>query len=192
MGRIFPVVRFFFLYISSLLFGSFAVSWFVLRQRFFGEILPNYYAVNDTFYRGGRPSLPGIQELAEKGVKTIIHLCTGNIYLKRHRLQAYDQFNVIHIPFYPYWPTDEIAITFLQEVLNPKNGPTYVHCFHGVDRTGLMCAIYRVIVQGWPKEKAIEEMKKKGLHWWHSNMVRYIENMNVDFIRQSVLAYRSL
>lgn len=179
-------IQFFFLYLGSLLFGSFAVSWFVLRQRFLGDVLPNCYTVNRFLYRGGRPSPRGIQELAEKGVKTIIHLCTGNIYLKPRRA-AFHQFNIIHIPFYPYRPTDEIMITFLRNLLDKANGPTYVHCFHGVDRTGVVCAMYRIIVEGWPKEKAIQEMKHKGLHWWHRNMVNYVQNMDVDFIRQKVL-----
>ena len=179
-------VQFFFLYLGSLLFGSFAVSWFLLRQRFLGDVLPNYYAINNSLYRGGRPSPNGIQELAKRGVKTIIHLCTGDIYLKPKRA-AFHQFNIIHIPFYPYRPTDKIMITVLRKLLDETNGPTYVHCFHGVDRTGVVCAMYRIIIENWPKEKAIREMKKRGLHWWHRNMVQYVQDINIDFIREKVL-----
>lgn len=33
---------------------------------------------------------------------------------------------------------------------------------HGSDRTGTMCALYRIAVQGWSKEDAIREMTAGG------------------------------
>lgn len=37
-------------------------------------------------------------------------------------------------------------------------GPVLMHCKHGSDRTGLVAAMYRVVVQGWSKEDALNEM----------------------------------
>jgi protein tyrosine/serine phosphatase len=47
-------------------------------------------------------------------------------------------------------------------------GPTLVHCSAGSDRTGLAVAMYRVRVQGWPIERAIEEMET----FWHDAEAR--------------------
>jgi protein tyrosine/serine phosphatase len=43
-----------------------------------------------------------------------------------------------------------------------KQGPVLVHCQRGADRTGVVMAMYRVVIQGWPKEKAIAEMEQGG------------------------------
>lgn len=68
----------------------------------------------------------------------------------------------------------------LGEILPPTKGelalavavmtsrtPIYVHCKAGVDRTGMVCAAYRMEVQGWDKKRAIAEMKDLGMHWWY-------------------------
>jgi len=44
-----------------------------------------------------------------------------------------------------------------------EDGYVYVHCKHGKDRTGMACAIYRVLVNGWPLEKALAEAFKFGM-----------------------------
>ncbi|HEX7917405.1 hypothetical protein [Rudaea sp.] len=33
-----------------------------------------------------------------------------------------------------------------------------IHCWHGADRTGVVCAAYRMVVQGWSKADARAEM----------------------------------
>jgi protein-tyrosine phosphatase len=43
-------------------------------------------------------------------------------------------------------------------------GHTLVHCEHGVDRTGIVCAAYRITRQGWTVEKAVSEMYSLGFH----------------------------
>jgi protein tyrosine phosphatase (PTP) superfamily phosphohydrolase (DUF442 family) len=40
--------------------------------------------------------------------------------------------------------------------------PVLVHCLGGVHRTGVMAAIYRMEYEGWPKEKALMEMRDHG------------------------------
>lgn len=44
-------------------------------------------------------------------------------------------------------------------------GSTFVHCRRGCDRTGFVCALYRVLVDGWKIERAWEEAKGCGM-WW--------------------------
>lgn len=43
--------------------------------------------------------------------------------------------------------------------------PTYVHCLHGHDRTGLVIGEWRVKYCQWPPEQAYQEMKEYGFHW---------------------------
>ena len=65
-------------------------------------------------------------------------------------------------------PTKEQLLTglhYIQENQKRKI-PVVVHCLHGVDRTGLVCATYRILVQGWSVEDAWAEALRFGLHWY--------------------------
>ncbi len=44
---------------------------------------------------------------------------------------------------------------------------TLIHCATGVDRTGVVAAIYRMRVQGWSRDAAIKEWIALGRHWWY-------------------------
>ena len=70
----------------------------------------------------------------------------------------------------------------------PENGPFLIHCQHGADRTGLMSAMYRIIEQGWTKEAAIREMIEGGYgyHPMWRNIIRYIEQVDVEKIRKAL------
>ena len=52
----------------------------------------------------------------------------------------------------------------------------------------MMTAIYRIVEQGWSKEDAIAEMTQGGFgyHPIWSNLIRYIENMDVAEIKRKV------
>jgi len=85
------------------------------------------------------------------------------------------------------WNTEtEDVVRFLQIVTDENHTPVFVHCRHGADRTGMMCAIYRIAVQGWSKDEAIEEMTKGGFgfHRLWRNLVDYIHNMDIDDMKR--------
>jgi hypothetical protein len=68
------------------------------------------------------------------------------------------------------------------------NGPVLMHCKHGSDRTGLMAAMYRVVVQGWSKEDALSEMTEGGFgdstHF--KDGVRYMMRADVEKLRTAL------
>ncbi len=69
------------------------------------------------------------------------------------------------------------AVTILSD---PQRQPVYVHCDHGVDRTGMVLAAYRIQVDGWTFERAYEEMRSHGFHeeWlvsWKSRLAEYAQ-----------------
>ena len=167
--------------------GGIEVIWFYVRQNVFGNRLPNYSVVDETaLHRGGQPSTTGVHELAQQGIKTIINLRLGNFSKKVIEEYSQHRLRIVHLPFSPHEPQDQIMIDFLNVLLNPTCRPAFVHCFHGADRTGVVCAIYRIVVQGWDKERAIAEMKTRGLHWWHTNMIDYINNLDVNAIQNAL------
>jgi protein tyrosine/serine phosphatase len=82
-------------------------------------------------------------------------------------------------------PADDQVIHFLQIVTDKNRTPVFVHCMRGADRTGTMCAIYRIAVQGWSRPEAIEEMTKGGFGFYEGwqNLVDYILNLDIDQIK---------
>lgn len=120
-------------------------------------MLPNFHKVSDDLYRGAQPDRKGFINLKERGIKTIISLRsfhTDLIYI--YRLG----FNYHRILCKAWHPEMEDALAFLRIIEQPLALPVFVHCQHGADRTGVMVAIYRIRIQGWEVDKAIDEMVK--------------------------------
>ena len=59
-------------------------------------------------------------------------------------------------------PNDNEVDDILAKMGDPSLQPVYVHCTEGVDRTGLIIALYRVIEQGWAPKDAHDEMMAHG------------------------------
>jgi protein tyrosine/serine phosphatase len=47
-------------------------------------------------------------------------------------------------------------------VRDPANQPLLVHCEQGFHRTGILCAAYRLAINGWSVEQALTEMGDRG------------------------------
>jgi protein tyrosine phosphatase (PTP) superfamily phosphohydrolase (DUF442 family) len=146
--------------------------------------LPNLYKVSDDLYRGAQPTAEGMKELEKLGVKTVVNL--RSMHSDRDEIKgtalAYE-----HIRMTTWNIEDKDVIRFLQIVTNPNCTPVFVHCQHGADRAGTMCAIYRVAVQGWSKEEAIEEMTKGGFgfHSYWQNLPNYIRKLDILKIKHN-------
>lgn len=79
------------------------------------------------------------------------------------------------------------ALRAIQEA--EANGPVLMHCKHGSDRTGLMAAMYRVVIQGWSKEDALNEMTLGGFGTSNGfkDGVRYMMRADVAKLRNALL-----
>jgi protein tyrosine/serine phosphatase len=51
-------------------------------------------------------------------------------------------------------------------VTDPARQPVFVHCRRGSDRTGTAVAVYRICVEGWSREAAIDEMVNGGFRFF--------------------------
>ena len=144
--------------------------------------LPNLHKTSDDLYRGAQPTAEGMKQLEKLGVKTVINL--RSMHSDRDDIKgtglAYEHINMTTLN-----TEDKDVVRFLQIVTDSNCTPVFVHCKHGADRTGMVCAIYRIAVQGWSKDEAIEEMTKGGFgfHIIWKNLPEYIRNMDVDEIR---------
>lgn len=144
--------------------------------------LPNLYKVSKDLYRGAQPTAEGMKQLEKLGVKTVVNL--RSMHSDSNEIKgtvlAYEHINITTLNI-----EDKDVIRFLQIVTDPNRTPAFVHCQHGADRTGTMCAIYRIIVQSWSKDEAIEEMTKGdfGYHSIWQNLPNYVRKLDVEEIK---------
>ena len=75
-------------------------------------------------------------------------------------------------------------------IIKNRKAPIVFHCHHGSDRTGAVCALYRIVFQNVSKEDAINEMTRGGygFHRIYKNIIRRIKEANVEQIREEVMA----
>ena len=135
--------------------------------------VPNLHKVSDALYRSAQPTAEGMTNLVALGIKTVVNLRDnhsdadeiGDLPLKARRIEIFTG-NM----------KDRHAKELLAIMGDTNAVPVLVHCQHGADRTGTMCAMYRVMRQGWSADKAIDEMKNGG-YGYHSvwaNLPRFV------------------
>lgn len=142
----------------------------------------NLHKVSEELYRGAQPTKEGMQQLKELGVKTIVNL--RSLHSDRDEIGNTGLYYE-HIFMKTWHAEDEEVERFLKIVTDEKRTPAFVHCQRGADRTGTMCAIYRVAVQGWSKDEAIEEMTKGGFGFYSGwkNLINYIRELDIEEIK---------
>jgi len=73
-------------------------------------------------------------------------------------------------------PTDAQVKTFFETVLDSTRRPVFFHCRRGADRTGVFAALYRIEVDGWTNQQAIEEMQAFGFSDRYGTLMRYVRD----------------
>ncbi len=143
--------------------------------------LTNFRKVSDVLYRGAQPTAEGMKTLKEMGVKTIINL--RSFHSDRDEIEG-TGLGYEHM-YTKTWHIEEKEIVrFLQLVTNEDRTPCFVHCMQGVDRTGTMCAVYRIVIEGWEKEDAIAEMKAIGHNTIWRNLPKLLRELNIEDIKK--------
>jgi protein tyrosine/serine phosphatase len=118
-------------------------------------------------YRSGQPSADGWRAIKDKyGIKTVISLResapdsdwrrTEIRFCLQNKIELVD-IGVSHDV------TDEHWKEFLGIVTDPQKHPVLVHCQAGSVRTGAVIAGYRIAVQGWSYEEAVEDAERFGI-----------------------------
>ena len=150
-----------------------------------GTSIRNLYLIEQGLYRGSQPTAAGFQELQALGVRTVLDLAGGK---GDAALVPDGSLKLVHIPMSALGLHDDRVLEALRVMTDPANRPLMIHCKQGADRTGALVALYRVVVQGWSKRKALLEMNKGGFH--HSefwvNMDYYVMKADVDALRKQL------
>lgn len=146
----------------------------------------NCYQVTPNLYRGAQPTAAGMAHLQALGVRYVVSL--RFLRSDRHELRG-SGLKSLDLGMVPWHANTQQVVEFLKAVTNTNDLPAFVHCEYGADRTGLMCAMYRIAVCGWTKQEAIAEMKNGGFHFRWKPLVSFIEKADIaDIKRRAGLA----
>ena len=156
--------------------------------------LPNLYKVTSTLYRAAQPLPEGLAYLGDyhplepsgRPVKTVLSLRA--LHDDARLVPVPSSVRYEQIRFKAWHPENEDIVKFLRIVTTPALQPVLVHCQHGSDRTGMMVAVYRIVVQGWSKAAALREMTQGGygFHPLWRNLTRYVMQLDVSSIEAEV------
>ena len=124
--------------------------------------------------RSGMPSDDsGWRWLRGQGVKSVVTFRPQNDV-------DYNKFgfqHVLRIPMRGDPPTDQQAEEFLRFIQDPANQPAHFHCTAGKSRTGIMAALARYSIDGWPMQRALEEARLyRGGEDLSANRVAWLNN----------------
>ncbi len=147
----------------------------------------NFFKVSDRLYRGAQPEVEGIRQLENMGVKTVISL--ELFHSDRSKMEeAGSRMIYEHIYMQTWKPSENDVLRFLRIVSDTTRTPVFVHCYHGSDRTGTMCAVYRIVMQDWTRDEAIREMREGGygFHTIWSNLIDFINQLDTEGIRKEL------
>lgn len=128
------------------------------------------YQVDQNLSRGARPLAADIAYLKSSGFERIISLESGFFEASRPAAEAEREIAASHGIYYQNVALNPIAPPSLEQVKKAlvairNHRKTFVHCLEGVDRTGVVCAAYRIVYHCWPAQRAIAEMMELGFHW---------------------------
>lgn len=138
--------------------------------------VPIFGRTCDWLFRGGKPAEAGFDNLHKEGVRTIVSLRRYKDQTDKVAEQAACErlgIKLVNIEMSEdVAPTEEQISQFMKAVKNGKeNGKVFVHCLAGMDRSGCMIGLYRVMEQGYSFEQAHQEMLSYGFHDNYTNLL---------------------
>lgn len=128
------------------------------------------FQVSSQLYRGPRPK--SFADLHKQGFDMCITLQSGvfeEIHDDEFESQLGLDFGIKHvsIPCSDFGAPQPHEVEKFLRALN-YGSKIYVHCLHGKDRTGFMCAVYRMRHCRWTYAQAKSEMFARGFHkFWY-------------------------
>jgi protein tyrosine/serine phosphatase len=148
--------------------------------------------ISNSLFRGAQPRQEGFQQLKNLGVTTIVDLRgedPNRVTWERQQAESLGM-RFVSIPVSGWNPpsNDQVA-QFLTLFRNKPQEKVYVHCRYGEDRTGVFVAAYRMAMEGWPSQQALNEMYYFGFNgMWHPSMKSYVRDFPERLKTAPVLA----
>ena len=137
--------------------------------------IQNMDKVDSQLYRGAQPNYAGLCVLKQLGVVKVINLRQpGDIWPLEETKCKELGLQYVNIPLPGLWsPTKEEMEHILKEV-KAADGPVFVHCQYGCDRTGAVAACYRIRENKVSNRDALKEAEIFGMAAFEVKMKEFI------------------
>lgn len=138
----------------------------------------NFGRLSAHVYRGAQPQIEAYPSLKAIGIETVVRLSTGDEFIagERERVEALGM-RFVSLP----WRTADVPTPgqideFLALFRDRPARTVFVHCREGVDRTGVMIALYRIAIDHFTTEQAVAEMKAFHYrYFFHPHLQDFVE-----------------
>jgi len=146
----------------------------------------NLYKINDGLYRSEQPHKNEFIALEKMGIVTILnlrekvkddkkikktnHLLLKQLPIKTNKMSNADIFEAL-------------------QIIQQSEEPILVHCLHGADRTGVVVAAYRMVMDNWSKQDAIQEFRLEQFGYHKKafpELLTLLEQLDVDALKKQL------
>ena len=158
--------------------------------------LSNLHQVDEKLFRSEQLEADEAVLLTEYQIDAVINLRFFDRNDNEQRFAEIPELADVDFYNYPlmawYVTPERIAEVLWRIVtLHEQGKNVLVHCYHGADRTGIIIAMYRTVIQGWSVAHAHAEMTQ-GNFGYHA-IWRNLENMlNEDEVNEIKQAYHEM
>jgi len=148
------------------------------------EHLENGFRVDGRLYRSAQPDVQAMHELEKLGIRRVLNL---REFHDDEDENGTTEMELFRVPMNAATIRDAEVVAALKIILASEE-PILVHCWHGSDRTGTVVAMYRIIVQGWTREAALDELVNGGYgyHAVYGNIPDYLRQVDLEKIRREL------
>ncbi|NWA28126.1 dual specificity protein phosphatase family protein [Pseudomonas gingeri] len=145
----------------------------------------NLNQMTPTLYRSTLPDSNALPILTRLNITTVINFLpeADSSWLSDPGIKQ------VQLPYRISHIDDADVLTVLRAIKDAEDrGSVLIHDKQGTERTGLMAAMYRVVVQGWSKEEALSEMMMGGFDGssYFKDSIRYMMQAPVDKLREAL------
>lgn len=144
----------------------------------------NLYEMTPTLFRSALPSSDSLALLKKLQVQTVFSFIKEDdaVWLGDTPIKS------VSIPLHANRVDDADVLRVLRILQDAEAlGPVLLHCKHGRNRTGIMAAMYRIVLQGWSQEDALNEMQQGGFGDLEDmqGAIRYVKNVDIAKLREA-------
>ena len=145
----------------------------------------NLNQMTSTLYRSTLPDSNALPILLKLNITTVINFQpdADSSWLSAPGIKQ------VQLPYRIGHVDDADVLTILRAIKEAEDkGSVLIHDRQGTERTGLMAAMYRVVVQGWSKEEALSEMMMGGFgdNTHFRDSIRYMMQAPIDKLREAL------
>lgn len=140
--------------------------------------LPNFGSVSDFLFRGAQPTMAGYSALRNMGISVVVNFRDESDETAAEKRQVESTgMKYVSIPWNEFdEPSNRQVAEFLALLRANPDSKIFVHCKAGADRTGVMVAAYRIVLEHKAVAEAVAEMHRYHYHaFFLPHLERYVK-----------------